>query len=79
MTVEVSAMTSHEHERSFVCPACSAEQWVPERAELGFGCKVCGAHLVRRDHHIHFEWDHREGSLHRTPDALVPAHTLQTH
>lgn len=77
MRVEVWVMTSHGHERSFACPACGAEQRIPEYAELGFGCRVCGAHLVRRDHHVHFEWDHREAPLHRSPEELVPARPVQ--
>jgi len=72
--------TSEIHGRGFVCPACGADLLVPERDDLGFACEVCGVHLVRREGHIHLEWNHRDmpgPGPHERPHRFMEEHPVQ--
>jgi len=51
-------MGSSEH--GLLCPACGADLFLPERDEPAtFVCEACGAHVLRREDHRHFVFDHR--------------------
>ncbi len=43
------------------CPACGTVVMVPERDDVacGFFCPECGAHVTRREGHLHLFWNHR--------------------
>jgi pimeloyl-ACP methyl ester carboxylesterase len=44
-----------------LCPACGADLFLPERDELSTQvCGACGAHVLRREDHRHFVFDHRQ-------------------
>ena len=62
-------MTTHReisHVRS-LCPACGTELSGPEIGETQtVSCQRCGAHVLRREDHRHFVFDHREMTGDRT-------------
>lgn len=62
MMEKEGAMTApREIERGrFFCPACGADLALPERDEARtLVCPACGAHVLRRQDHRHFVFDHR--------------------
>jgi dienelactone hydrolase len=65
-------------ERASVCPACGADLLLPERDEPAtFVCATCGAHVLRREDHRHFVFDHRQITEERVED-LVRHRRLET-
>lgn len=43
-----------------LCPACGADLVLPEPDQpRTLVCRACGAHVLRREDHRHFEFDHR--------------------
>ncbi len=73
-------MTTSEVHGHSVCPACGTDLLVPEREDLGFVCKGCGVHLVRRGRRIHLEWDHRDLASpgpHERPHLYVEERPVQ--
>lgn len=62
-------MTTHRETRRvrFLCPACGTELSGPEVGdEQTASCQRCGAHVLRREDHRHFVFDHREMTGDRT-------------
>ena len=59
-------------ERSSLCPACGADLLLPEReAPATLVCEACGAHVLRREDHRHFVFDHRRISEPHVEDLVV--------
>jgi putative phosphoribosyl transferase len=66
-------MTTHRETRyvRFLCPACGMELSGSEVGDpLTASCRRCGAHVLRREDHRHFVFDHREMTGERT-ETLV--------
>jgi dienelactone hydrolase len=58
-------------ERASLCPACGADLLLPERDDPAtFVCEACGAHVLRREDHRHFVFDHRRISEGRVEDLV---------
>jgi len=54
------------------CPACGTELLLPERDEPAtFECEACGAHVLRREDHRHFVFDHRRISEGHVEDLVA--------
>jgi dienelactone hydrolase len=56
-----------------LCPACGADLFLPERGETStFMCGACGAHVLRREDHRHFVFDHRQVTEERLEELVKP-------
>jgi dienelactone hydrolase len=65
-------------EHASLCPACGADLLLPEREEPAtFVCEACGAHVLRREDHRHFVFDHRNISEGHVED-LLSGHRAET-